>query len=161
MPDERELPFELVRPEDPEERVDELLRVDVPELLRTLVEFERVALRLDDDEVVPDLVETPELVVEDWRPDVTAVELRVLLLLVRALLLVRVVVPVVRVPDVRVVDVLPAETAVLLRPPDVTPLADVRELTGVRVLLLPDTRCASAVRRFVAPLLRTENELFG
>ena len=83
---------------------------------------------------------------------------RVLLRFARiALLDVRVVVP---DTDVRVFVVLPAVTVVLLRPPDVMLLLDVRELTGVRVLF-PDRRCASTTRRLVAPLLRTENELLG
>lgn len=147
-----------MRPDELEERVAELLRVDVPELLRTLVELVRVALALRlDDETVLGLVEAPERVVEDCRLLVVAAELRVLLL-VRALLLdVRVVVP---EADVRVLVVLPAETAVLVRPLVVVLFADVLVLTGVRVPF-PDTRCASTTRRLLAPLLRTENELFG
>lgn len=145
-----------MRPDELEERVAELLRVDVPELLRTLVELVRVAFWLDD-ETLLGLVEAPERVVEDCRLLVVAAELRVLLLLVRALLLdVRVVVP----ADVRVLVVLPAVTAALLRPLVVALFADVLVLTGVRVPF-PDTRCASTTRRLVAPLLRTENELLG
>lgn len=155
-----------MRPDELEERVAELLRVDVPELLRTLVELVRVALALRlDDETVLGLVEAPERVVEDCRLLVVAAELRVLLLVrallllfVRALLLdVRVVVP---EADVRVLVVLPAVTVVLVRPLVVVLFADVLVLTGVRVPF-PDTRCASTTRRLVAPLLRTENELFG